>query len=118
MRVSTPDIRWDNEVLVEEYIHALPHPSQHIFSRTAQSERQFSAAYLVEFPVPAVKHHLEGDVRSILNAWDPRPVRDDTNASGRARPLEIIDDQLVCTGRGVEVVEGFGGGRGGEQYTN
>ena len=73
-------------------------------------------AYLVEFPISAVKHHLEGDVGPILDAWDPRCGRIDADAPRRAGSLEIADDKLVCARRGVEVVKGLGGSRGGKQH--
>jgi len=74
--------------------------------------------YLVEFSVSAVEHHLEGDLGPILNARDSRCGGHDLDAPGRARSLEITDDELVSTGRGVEVVEGRRGRRGGEQYSS
>lgn len=62
-------------------------------------------AYLVEFPISTVEHHLEGDVGPILNARDSRCGGHDADASSGARSLEIIDDELVSAGRGVEVVK-------------
>lgn len=118
MRVRAPNVGWDDEVLVEQHIHTLPHQSQHTFSCTTRSRQQIAGAYLVEFPISTVKDHLEGNVGPILDAWNSRPVGRNADASGRARSFEIIDDELVCAGSGVEVVKGFGGSCGGEQYTD
>ena len=62
-------------------------------------------AYLVEYPVSALKDHLESNVGPILNAGDPRRGGLDVNTSRRATPLEITNDELVCTGSGAEVVK-------------
>lgn len=117
LRVRARDVRRDNVRVAERHIHALSYQDQYIFGCT-ESERQFVATYLVEFSISTVKHHLEGDIGPILNARYSRSVGHDADASGRTRSLEVIDDQLICTRRGVEVVEGFGGSRGREQHTN
>jgi len=95
LRVRAPNISRDLVVLVERHIHAL-----------------------VEFPIPAVKHHLEGNVGSILDTRDSRLASQDADAPRGARSFEIIDDELVGTGRGVEVAKGLGGRYGREQHSD
>jgi hypothetical protein len=113
LRIRAIDVSRDLVPLVERHIHALPYPSQRVLSRTTQSEQQCVwINYLVEFPIPAIEHHLEGNIGPVLNTWDSRSGRIDTDASRRARSSEIIDDELVPAGGSVEVVKGLGGGRG------
>lgn len=72
--------------------------------------------YLVEPSIAAVKHHLEGNVGAVLNTRDSRRGGQNADASGSARSLEIADDELISTGRGVKIVEGSRGSRGREHH--
>jgi len=74
--------------------------------------------YLVEFSVSAVEHHLEGNVGAVLNTRDSRCGGGNADASRRARSLEIADDELISTGRGVEIVERRRRSRSGDQHSD
>ena len=75
-------------------------------------------AYLVEYTISTVVCHLEGNIGSVLDTRDTRCCWLDTDAPRGTVSLEVTDDELVSTGRGVEVVEGRRGGRGRDQHAN
>jgi len=95
LRVRASDISWDAILIVEQDVHAL-----------------------VEFPVATIENHLEGNVGPVLNTRDSCLGGLNADASRRARPLEITDDELVRTGGGVEVVKGRRGGGGGQHHSD
>lgn len=84
-----------------------------------RSERKIArVTYLVELPVPAVEDHLQGDVGPVLDIRNPCRGGRDVNAPRQTRSLKITDDELVSTRRGVEVIEGGGVSRGGDQHSD
>ena len=83
-----------------------------------EAKKAIRVIYLVEFPVSAVEHHLEGNVGAVLNTWDSRCAGGNADASRCARSLEITDDELVSAGRGMEVVEGRRGSGGRNQHSD
>ena len=117
MRVLTSVVGRDIEIAAERHVHALVHPSSAHLIPQPLRERG-CVRYLVEFPISAVEHHLKGNVGPGLNARDSRLCGLDADTSTLTRSLEIVDDELIRAGRGMEIVKGRGGSRGGDQHSD
>lgn len=101
MGVRAPNVDRNMVLIVKRDVHALQK-----FSVSGCDTNDNSArTRLVEFSIPIIKNHLEGDVGPILDTRDSCRGGHDMDTPRRAIALEVTYDKLVGTSSSAEVTE-------------